>query len=451
MDIVKQDLENQTATISIHVAQVDYVEKVESALKEQRKKAQMPGFRKGMVPAGLIKKMYGKHAQVEEINKLVYNGLYNYIESNHIQILGEPLLNEEQQKTIDWDNQTDFDFCFDIAIQPDVNIELNKKTKALYHTIIVDEQFVDKQVDAMTSRFGTNVEVDEVENEELITVDLTEVDEKGVAVVNGHKKEHAMLLLKVVPETERKAFIGKKSGDSFIFNPMKAINHEYEVISLLDVKHENTRELHASYNLEIKDIKQFRPAQVNQELFDSAFGEGEITSEQEFRDRIKADLAQRFAINSDYKFLDDFKKQLMETYPIVLPEDFLKRWLIVANKERNIAPDEVEKDLPHIFNDLRWELIKGHFVKLHNISISAEEFKAASREFTRMQFQQFGYYNPSEEDLDRWGLEIMKNKEESKKIADLELEKKLVAFFKDAIKLEQKAISLEDFNAMFEQ
>lgn len=451
MNVVKQEIDKLNAILKVQVSKSDYEGNVEKALKDARKNIQMPGFRKGMVPASLVKKMYGKHTQLQEINKLVTDGLYDYIKEQSILLLGEPLPNEDQQSKIDWESQGDFEFWYDIAVQPEVSVALSNKVKAAYFAIDIDKEFLDKQVDAMTSQFGSNEEADSVVNDELISATFTQVDDKGVVVENGYVKENAMLLLKVIDEAERKPFIGLKRGQSLIFTPMKSIKHEYEVVSMLGVKHEDSELINSAYKVDINDIKRFVKADVGQDLFDKVFGEGEVKNEQEFRDKIKERMQVRFSVNSDYKFFSDFKKQLMDSTSVELPEAFLKRWLIAANKEKNISPDEIEKDLPHFFIDLKWQLIKGHFIKEQNITVSQDEFKVAAREFARMQFQQFGYYNPSDEDLDRWAVEISKNQEEAKRIYDIETDKKLITYFKSVVKLDQKNVSLEEFNKMMEK
>ena len=450
MNIVRQDIDNLNAILKVQIAKADYFEKVETAIKNAKKNVQMPGFRKGMVPIGMVRKMHGKHLLIDEINKLSVNNLFNYLDTEKLQILGEPLPNEEQQATINWDGD-DFEFHYDIAIQPEVTITLDNKTKAAYYKIDVDNSFIDKQVDSMQSQFGTNTEVDVIEDEELISANFTELDADGNVLEGGHVKENAYVLLKSVPEDYRKAFKGLTVGTTVNFAPMEAVKHEYEVISMLGLKHENTRELNATYKVEITSIKKFVKAEIGQDLFEAAFGQGTVNSEDEFRAKIKENLEARFVINSDYKFYADFRKQLMETYPIQLPEVFLKRWIIAANKDKNIAPGQIEEELPLFFEDLKWQLIKGHFIKVNNMTVSEEEFKVATFDFARMQFQQFGYYNPGDEELQHWATEIAKNKEEAKKIFDIELDKKMITYLKGAIKLDEKTVSFDEFNSMMEK
>ena len=450
MNIVRQDIDSLNAILKVQIAKADYSSKVEAALKNAGKTIQMPGFRKGMVPMGMIKKMHGKHLLVEEINKLAVDSLFNFLDTEKLQILGEPLPNEDQQGTINWDND-DFEFHYDIAIQPDVTLTLDKKTIAQYFKINVDDSFIDKQVESMQNQFGTNLEVDVIEDEELISANFTELDADGKVLEGGHVKENAYVLLKSVPEEYRKVFKGLTVGTTVNFAPMAAVKHEPEVISMLGLKHDNTRELNATYKVEITTIKKFIKAEINQDLFDSSFGAGSVSNEAEFRAKIKENLEARFQINSDYKFYGDFRNQLMETYPIQLPETFLKRWIIAANKDKNIAPGQIEEELPLFFEDLKWQLVKGHFIKLQNMVVGEEEFKAATIEFARMQFQQFGYYNPGEEELQHWATEIAKNKEEAKKIYDIEMDKKMITFLKETIKLEEKSVSFEEFNAMMDK
>ena len=450
MNIVRQDIDNLNAILKVQIAKSDYSPKVEAALKNAAKTVQMPGFRKGMVPMGMIRKMHGKHLLVEEINKLAVDSLFNFLDTEKLHILGEPLPNEDQQGKINWDND-DFEFHYDIAIQPQVTVTLDHKTKAPYFKIDVDNSFIDKQVDSMQNQFGTNLEVDVIEDEELISANFTELDADGNVLEGGHVKENAYVLLKSVPEEYRQAFKGLTVGTTVSFAPMAAVKHQPEVISMLGLKHENTRELNATYKVEITSIKKFIKAEINQDLFDASFGQGTVSSEAEFRAKIKENLQARFQINSDYKFYGDFRNQLMDTYPIQLPEAFLKRWIIAANRDKNIAPGQIEEELPLFFEDLKWQLVKGHFIKEQNMVVSDEEFKAASVEFARMQFQQFGYYNPGAEELMHWATEIAKNKEEAKKIYDIEMDKKMISFLKDTINIEEKVVSFEEFNSMMEK
>jgi len=450
MNIVRQDIDNLNAVLKVQIAKADYTPKVEAALKNACKTIQMPGFRKGMVPMGMIRKMHGKQLLVEEINKLAVDGLFKYLDTEKLQILGEPLPNEAQQEKINWDSE-DFEFHYDIAIEPEVAITIDNNTKAPYYKILVDDSFINKQVESMTNQFGTNEETDVIEDDELISANFTELDAEGNILDGGHVKENAYVLLKSVPEDYRKVFKGLTVGTTVNFAPMEAVKHEPEVISMLGLKHENTRELNATYKVEITSIKKFVQAEINQELFDAAFGKDTVKSEEEFRNKIKENLESRFQINSDYKFFNDFKKQLMTTYPIQLPEPFLKRWILAANRDKNIAPGQIEEELPLFFEDFKWQLIKGHFIKLQNLQIGDDQLKAATVEFARMQFQQFGYYNPGDEELEHWATEIAKNKEELKKIFDIEMEKQLITYFKQTVKLDEKSVTFEEFNNMIEK
>ena len=450
MNIVRQDIDNLNAVLKVQIAKADYTPKVEAALKNACKTIQMPGFRKGMVPMGMIRKMHGKQLLVEEINKLAVDGLFKYLDTEKLQILGEPLPNEAQQGTVNWDSE-DFEFHYDIAIEPEVAITIDNNTKAPYYKILVDDSFINKQVESMTNQFGKNEETDVIEDDELISANFTELDAEGNILDGGHVKENAYVLLKSVPEDYRKVFKGLTVGTTVNFAPMEAVKHEPEVISMLGLKHENTRELNATYKVEITSIKKFVQAEINQELFDAAFGKDTVKSEDEFRNKIKENLEARFQINSDYKFFNDFKKQLMTSYPIQLPEPFLKRWILAANQDKNIAPGQIEEELPLFFEDFKWQLIKGHFIKLQNLQIGDDQLKAATVEFARMQFQQFGYYNPGDEELEHWATEIAKNKEELKKIYDIEMEKKLITYFKETVKLDEKSVTFEEFNNMIEK
>ncbi len=451
MKIVKEDKGQQVSILKVAVGKEDYNEKVSSALKDYQKKAKLDGFRSGKVPAGMVKKMYGTYVLVEEVNKLVSKGLSDYITENKIHLLGEPLPNEVEQSQIDWEKDSEFEFCYDIAIAPEISIKLNGKNSSDFFVIKVDEKQIDEQVEHICSRFGTQVKVDVTDGTEIVRGDLAQVDAKGNVMENGHAKDNAALLLSMIKNTEKLAiFKNKKVGETVVFAPMDTFENAAEVSSFLNVSKEAKELLDAKYKYTITDMQRYQKAELNQELFDKVFGEGEIKSEAEMRAKIKSDMDSRFVYNSDYKLMVDMRDKLVETHKMDLPQEFLKRWLLAINKDKeDITPAKIEEEMPNFITDVKWQLIKNQLITEAEISIKPEEMIAAAKEFAKMQLQQFGMFNPPDEETTKWGMEILKNQEEARRLAEVELDKKLVEYFKKTIKLVTKEVSLEDFNAFF--
>lgn len=451
MKIVKEDKGQQVSVLKMYVGKEDYSDKVASALKEYQKKAKLDGFRPGKVPTGVVKKMYGTYVLVEEVNKLVSKGLQDYISENKIHLLGEPLPNETEQAQIDWDKSSEYEFCFDIATAPDLSIKLNAKYSSDFYQIKVDDKQINEQIDHICSRFGTQIAVDTTEGTEIVRGDLAQVDAKGTVMEEGHRKDNAALLLSMIKDEKKRAqFNGKKVGDTITFSPMDTFDNAAEVSSFLNVSKEAKELLDAKYKYTINEIQRFQKAEINQELFDKVFGEGEVNSEEELRAKIKSDMESRFVYNSDYKLMVDMRDKLVAEHNMELPQEFLKRWLISINRDKqDFSPEKIEEEMPNFLVDVRWQLIKNQLITEAGIGINHEEMFAAAKEFARMQLQQFGMFNPSDEETSKWGLEILKNQEEARRLAEVELDKKLVEYFKKTIKLVNKEVTLAEFNEFF--
>lgn len=441
MNVTRQG-EGLVSVLAVKIAQADYAEKVDTVLKDYRKKANVKGFRPGTVPMGMIKQMYGKYATVEEVNKLVSEALQNYFKDNKLHVLGEPLANEGQ-KEINWDKDTDFEFLFDVAFAPEINIELSKKNKADYYKITVDDKMINDTVESYCGRFGKQEDVDDIKGTEFVAGPLKCVGAE-TCVETG-----SLLLTRVKDNKELAKFKKAKKGDVVTFNPKKAFDDEEETKLFTGAKVENTAAMEADYELTVKSIKRYTNAEVNQELFDKVFGKGNIKSEEEFKARIKSDMEKNFAMNSDFKFLADFKKKLLDSNKIELPEDFLKRWLLEANKENEkITPEQIEKEFPLFMEDLRWQLISGKIVKDNNIQVNPNEIEEAAKDFTRMQLAQYGLTNADDKMVDNWSKEILKNRDQVNQIYEMEESKKLIAYFKETVKVAEQEVSLEKFNEL---
>lgn len=451
MNISLKNNDTTSGIIKIEIGQSDYAEQVEKSLKNIRKKANIPGFRKGMVPMGMIKKMYGKQALAEEINKLVSEKLYHYIQENKLNILGEPLPNQTEQKAIDFNTQEEFEFCFDVALAPEIKIELSKKDKLPYYKVKIDDEMVSKQLDAYRTNFGSYDKVDEVEEKDLVKGVIAEL-ENGAVKEGGIVVEDAILMPSYIKnEEERKKFLGAKNNTVVIFNPNKAYDGaEAEIASLLKIDKSKVAETTSDFSFEIKEITRHKDAEMNQELFDKVFGEGIVTSEEEFKNKIVEALTEQYVPQSDFKFLEDAREMLVgKVGELKFADSILKRWLLVAN-EKN-TPEKVEEDYPQIIKDLTYHLIKESIVKDNEIKVEDADVETFAKRVAKSQFAQYGMLSVPEDVLDNYAKDMLKNKQTLQNIIERAVEEKIAAWLKEQVELEEKEVSTEEFNKLFEQ
>jgi trigger factor len=430
----------------------DYQEAVEKTLKNYRKKAQVPGFRPGMVPMGMIKKQYGTAVKVEEVNKLLSEKLYAYIQENNIKMLGEPLPNQEKQVPQDFEKDADLTFVFDIAVAPEFQAELSGKDKIDYYTIKVEDKLIDDQVQMYASQAGEFVKADVFSGNDTITGDLRELDENGNTKEGGITTEGGMVMPAYIKaEDQKKLFDGAKPGDIITFNPKKAYpDNDAEVAALLKVQKDDVKDLNADFSYQITEIRHFQPAEVNQQLFDRVFGEGTVTDEKAFREKIAATIAPQLQQNSDYKFLLDVRKYMEEKVgKLEFPEALLKRVMLQNNKDK--GADYVEKNFEGSIHELGWHLIKEQLVSANNIKVEESDLKAVAKEAIRAQFAQYGMSNVPDDVLENYAAEQLKKRENIDNFVDRAIDQKLTETLKNVVKLNQKEVTLEEFNKLMSE
>ena len=441
---------NGLLTMTIEAA--DYQEAVEKTLKNYRKKAQVPGFRPGMVPMGMIKKQYGTAVKVEEVNKLLSEKLYAYIQENNIKMLGEPLPNQEKQVPQDFEKDADLTFVFDIAVAPEFQAEFSGKDKIDYYTIKVDDKLIDDQVQMYASQAGEFVKADVFSGNDTITGDLRELDENGNTKEGGITTEGGMVMPAYIKaEDQKKLFDGAKPGDIITFNPKKAYpDNDAEVAALLKVQKDDVKDLNADFSYQITEIRHFQPAEVNQQLFDRVFGEGTVTDEKAFREKIAATIAPQLQQNSDYKFLLDVRKYMEEKVgKLEFPEALLKRVMLQNNKDK--GADYVEKNFEGSIHELGWHLIKEQLVSANNIKVEESDLKAVAKEAIRAQFAQYGMSNVPDDVLENYAGEQLKKRENIDNFVDRAIDQKLTETLKNVVKLNQKEVTLEEFNKLMSE
>ena len=430
----------------------DYQEKVEKTLKDYRKKAQVPGFRPGQVPMGMIKRQYGTAVKVEEVNRLISEKLYGYIQENKIQMLGEPLPNQEKQKPQDFEKEGELEFVFDIAVAPEMTAELNEKDKLTYYDIKVDEKLVDDQVQMYCSQAGEFKEAEVFSGNDTITGEMRELDEKGNTKEGGLVNEAAMVMPAYIKDEEqRKLFDGAKKGDVVTFNPKKAYpDNDAEVAALLKVEKNQVKDLTSDFSYQINEIRHFQPAEVNQQLFDRVFGEGVVKDEKAFREMISETIKPQLASNSDYKFLIDLRAYMEKKVgEVVFPEALLKRVMLQNNQDK--GADYVEKNFEGSIKELKWHLIKEQLVAANGIKVEDADLKAVAKDAIRQQFAQYGMSNVPDDVLENYAAEQLKKRETVEGFVDRAVDQKLVETLKTVVKLTKKEVSLEDFNKMMQE
>ena len=440
---------NGQLTMTIEPA--DYQEQVEKTLKNYRKKAQVPGFRPGMVPMGMIKKQYGTAVKVEEINKLMGEKLYGYIQENKIEMLGEPLPSEKQVPQ-DFEKEGDLTFVFDIAVAPEFKVELTNKDKIDYYQIKVEDKLIDDQVQMYASQAGEFVKAETFSGNDTITGDMRELDADGNTKEGGIAAEGAMVMPAYIKdEDQKKLFDGCKAGDIITFNPKKAYpDNDAEVASLLKVQKDDVKDLTADFSYQITEIRHFQPADVDQKLFDRVFGEGTVTDEKAFREKIAETIAPQLQQNSDYKFMLDLRQYAENKVgELTFPEALLKRVMMQNNKDK--GADFVEKNFEGSIKELKWHLIKQQLVAANNIKVEEADLKAVAKEAIRAQFAQYGMSNVPDDVLENYAAEQLKKRENIDNFVDRAVETKLTEALKNVVKLNQKEVTLEDFNKLMQE
>ncbi|MBR6973031.1 MAG: trigger factor [Bacteroidales bacterium] len=444
MNISVENIDKVNAVITAVVEPADYTEKYEKALKDAKKKMNMPGFRPGMVPVGLIKKQFGVSLLAEEVNKILQEGLFGYIRENKINMLGEPLPTEENNN-VELKEGESFTFKFDLAIAPEFEVSLTKKDKIDYYNVDVTDQMVANQVDMYRQRGGKYEKVDSYEDNDMIKGVITELD-----VENPVTAENVVMLPKYFKnDDQKKLFDGVKTNDIVTFNPSVAYNNnEAELTSLLKVEKEDALNHKGEFNFQITEITRFVPGPLDQELFDTVFPGGEVKTEADFRAKVKELIADQFKKDSDYKFLLDVRKHVTKKVgKLEFPEEKLKKILLANTGDQAKVDAQFEKSI----EELTWHLIKEKLVEQNEVKVDDEDVKNMAKEVTRMQFAQYGMLNIPDEYLENSVKEMLKKRETVDNLIDRCIEVKLGVAIKEKVTLKESTVSAEDFNKMFEQ
>lgn len=449
MTITRENIDELNALLKVNIVKSDYEENVEKVLRDYRKKANVRGFRPGMVPIGLIRKMYGKSVKLDEINKLISENIQKYLADEKIDILGDPLPVEDENIKYDFDNQDDFTFSFELGLAPSFEIKLNKKNKITAYEIQVDEKMRNDYIDNYRRRYGQFVKVEISGEKDMLKGKIEAIDEEGNPVPDGLFTEDTSIGIDFVKDPEIKnLFIGKKVSDSIDFDIRKAFPNENEIAGILRKEKEAVKGIDGLFRFTINEISRFTPAEINQELFDRIYGEGTVNSEEEFNKRIEEEISMHLKQETDFKLAQDIKKTATEKTDFQLPEKFLKKWLLKVNDKT--TPEQIEKEFDSFRNDLKWQLIRNKLARQNEIKITEEELLKEAEEITRNQFRQYGLYYATDEQVTHFAKETLKKEEDARRIADKLLEEKIIELLKDVVKIETESVTVEQFNKLFE-
>ena len=450
MKVTFENPDKVNGLMTITVEEADFKENVEKTLKNYRKKANVPGFRPGQVPMGLIKRQVGTSVKVDEINKLVGQEIYKYVQENKIQMLGEPMPSEKQQP-VDVEKDAPYTFVFDIAVAPEFEIKLSGHDKVDYYTIKVDDKLIDQQVDMYASRGGHYDKVDSYQENDMLKGDLRELDAEGNTKAEGITVEGAVMLPNYIKvDDQKKLFDGCKLGDIITFNPKKAYPENLgEISSLLKVSREEAENIDADFSYQITEISRYVKADVNQDLFDQVFGKDAVKDEKEFRERVADTLKAQFAVDSDFKFIQYLRAHCEKKVgELTYPDALLKRIMLNNNKDK--GEDFVEKNYEMSIKELTWHLIKEQLVAANNIKVEDADVKEAAKEAARAQFAQYGMNNVPDEYLENYAQDMLKKKEYVDNLVDRSIDRKLTEVLKNVVKLNPKEATLDEFNKMME-
>ncbi|MDH7911739.1 trigger factor [Winogradskyella sp. SYSU M77433] len=434
MNITRENIDELNAVVKVDIAKEDYSDKVEKILTDYRKSANIPGFRKGHVPMGMVKKQYGKAVLVDEVNKLLQDALGKYLTEEKLDVLGNPL--PKPQDDLDWDADA-FSFEFELGLAPDFNVDLKNKKAITHYNIVADDKMIDNQVKHIQKQYGKLVSQTEVTEESEITGKFTNEEE-------GIENVATITLDKVKGKTNAKKFVGAKVGDVLSLKTKGLFNDDHDLMTFLKVSHDDAHGLDIKVDFEISEINERELADLDQELFDKLFGKDIVTSVTELKEKIKEDSEKQFAQQGDQKLLNDFTEYLVDSTKFDLPANFLQKWMQTAGEEP-MTEDQAKEEYEKSEKSMRYQLIEGKLIQEHNLQVQFEDLKAHAMEMIKAQMAQFGQMNPSEKELEDIAARILSNQDEVRRLSEQLMSQKLLNLYKTEGNIKTKEITYDDF------
>jgi trigger factor len=433
MNITKESVDALNAIVKVEISAADYQDKVENILKDYRKKADIPGFRKGQVPLGMVKKQYGKSIMIDEVNKLLQESLNNFLVEEKLDILGNPL--PKMQDDFSWDTE-DYSFEFELGLAPEFEVSLDTKNKVTKYNIVADKELIDKEVQNLQKRFGKIVPQQEIAKGVNITGTFVneekEIDKKSTIEFDA------------IAKANQKLFKGAKVGDVIEVNSKGLFDDAHKLMGALGLTHDEIHDLDITLSFTIEEINATELAEINQEFLDKIFGPDAVKTEEELREKIKEDAEKQFQSQADQQLLNAVTEYLVENTKFDLPAEFLKRWLAVAG-EKPMSPEQASEEYEKSEKGLRYQLIEGKVLKDNNIKLDFEELKDFTKGFVKAQMAQYGQFNPEEKELDDIVQRVLSNQDEAKRLQEQLVSQKLLAFYKENITFNEKEVNYEEF------
>lgn len=448
MEITRESTGELTATVKIVLSPSDYIENVNKVLKDYQRKTNVPGFRPGHVPFGMVKKLYGSAVFADEINKMLTESLTKYLEDEKLAILGQPLPNTEKTSTFDWKEEKDIEFYFDLGLSPEFNLDLNDTLTVDYHKIIVDDNKIDSYINDLRQRNGTFTQAESVEEKDSLFGKFEELDADGNVLESGISNESRLLISAISDESTRGSFIGKKVGDSVDFNPVKSIGNLTEVATMLGIDTKQAATIESDFRFTFTEITRVEPAELNAELFEKIFPGKGVTDETLFREAVRFDAENAFLDNSDHYFMHSVKDRLLEVCQINLPDSFMKRWL-VENNEGRLTAEEVEKNYADYASAMKWQLIENRMINEFGIKVEDQEIKDAVKDYYLPGWRGMELNTGLMERLEGLAQNFINtNADETRHLLDSIYDKKIAAIVKEKVTLVEKSVSYDEFMAM---
>jgi len=441
MNITKHDIDSLNAEIKISVTPSDYEERVSEAIKKVQRQANMPGFRPGKVPTGLIKKQYGTQILVDEINKLLNDSIYKYIAENKIAILGNPL--PKDQKSVDFVNQKDFEFIYELGLAPEFTLNLNSNNTFTYKTVKVDDELIEKYVKDVRRNYGKPAYPDTAGEKDIIFIDINELDASGEIKPGGIFKSTSVSYERTKNEQAKAKLLGVKKDDKIIVNINELYESAVDKSVSLGIDKETADSVDCNLQLKVKNISRLEESALDQDLFNKVYGEGKVTSEEEFRNKIREELGAMFNVDAEKFLRAEVEKNLIEKINIQLPDSFLKRWLSVAN-EKPITEEEIDKEYPSYAKAMQWKLIENKIIKDNEIKVDDSEAKDEAKAFIRGEYARHGQ-SATEDDLEKISVDLLSKEKEAQKIFENVYSRKVIDLIKEKSTLQPKEVSYDDF------
>ena len=443
MKITQESIDDLNVILKVDVTPEDYQDKTDKILRNYRKDAVVPGFRKGKTPMGIINKKYKIPVLIEEINKLIQSEIYKYINDKKVKILGSPIPKSDIEN--DWKNETNFHFEFEIGLAPLIHAEITEKDQITYYKIEVDKKLIDKYSNDIAKRFGKMSNPKTSKEGDLIFCEITQVDLEGKIIANGINNKATVSMDFINDQKIKQKFIGVKKDDVFIVDVTKAFTNNTDLSSMLNVKHEDLDNLKSKeFQFKVENISKLEAAELNQELFDKVYGKDSVKTKKEFFDRIKEEASHSFVQESNKMFKNDVVHYLLNKHKIQLPDAFLKKWLVQSSK-KEVTLDQIESEYAMYSKSLKWQLIENSILDLYKVKVSTEEVENHMESLITMQMQQYGQPIPSQEKMKEIMHNILQKEDEKKKVYDQLYDIKTLQLYKENFKLKEKPISYDDF------